>query len=140
MRSKLPELGDVYYHYSRDNRSSCVRSADTACPTLRTNCHHFPSAYVPRRSDCGRPFTSCRRYTVRELGTLSGWPPDAWLPSRLKDAMFILGNCVPPPMMHWLFDLVTAADASAHSKEMERLHANVQRYLSTALLHSPTQT
>ena len=140
VRNKLPELGDVYYHYSRDNRSSCVRSADTACPTLRTNCHHFPSAYVPRRSDCGRSFTACRRYTVRELGTLSGWPPDAWLPSRLKDAMFILGNCVPPPMMHWLFDLVTAADASAHSTEMERLHANVQRYCAVALPNADLTT
>ena len=140
VRSKLPELGDVYYHYSRDNRSSCVRSADTACPTLRTNCHHFPSTYVPRRSDCGRPFTACRRYTVRELGALSGWPPDAWLPSRLKDAMFILGNCVPPPMMQWLFNLVTAADASAHDKEMERLHANVERYCAVALPNADLAT
>ena len=133
VRDKLPWLGDYYYHYSRDNRSSCVRSTDTACPTLRTNCHHFPAKYIPRPSDRGRPFSKCRKYNKHDLAALSGWPPDAWLPDSLKDTMFILGNCVPPPMMAWLFNLVSSAASKALDTEMARLDENVARYCSIAL-------
>ena len=132
----LPELGDCYWHYARDNHSSCVRSSHLPSPTLRTNSHHFPKAYVARTSDHGRPFEKVCKLSKRQLAAVMGWPLTARLPRRRSHAMKILGNSVPPPMMTWAITL--ARDAlSAHAQNASvartRLAAATSQYAAEFL-------
>jgi site-specific DNA-cytosine methylase len=107
----LPNRKTVW-HYSRDNRSPCVRSADGTYPALRPNggYHPRPGAYKARARDAG-PIEKCQPLTTKEMAALQGWPEETWaaLPEGRQAAAQILGQSVPPPMAEWAARLIRDA-------------------------------
>ena len=138
VRDVLPELGDCYWHYPRDGRSSGVRSSDQPSPTLRCNSDHRPAGYLERPSDKGRPFHLAAQNSMRTLATVMGWPSSAQLPvaSRRK-AMRVLGNSVPPPMMKWAVALAVSALAEDSAARALAAGASTAERLLALQRHDP---
>ena len=101
------------WHYSRDNRSPCVRSADGTYPALRPNgdttLAQASTRPEPATPDQSRSANHLQRKRWR--AALQGWPEETWaaLPEGRQAAAQILGQSVPPPMAEWAARLIRDA-------------------------------
>ena len=88
------KTGEGVWHYSRDNKSPCLRRAEDPYPALRPNGGYFPrpGTYKGRKGDEG-DIQDCVPMSVADLATLQGWPKEAHhaLPAGRNAAVRILG-------------------------------------------------
>ena len=85
-------------------------------PALRTACGHFPrvGVYEPRLRDVA-PLTRNARFSRSELGVLQGFPKGFLWPGSRTAVARVVGNAVPPPMMHEVWQAALESGA-VHNK------------------------
>ena len=108
-----------YFHQNRGTGKKCIYSLDDVSPPLRKNCGTITRTYraTPGNGDAGK-FEDCRTPTIRELGAIAGWPPDAYLPKIRTKVGRVLGNCVVAPVGKFLGELIIGGlrkDAPEHA-------------------------
>ena len=101
IESAIPQLKDrSVFVYPRHSTCGCVFHASGVCPTLRSVCLAHPSRSIRARDD--GVVSRAVKLTPDLAARICGFPPSFMFLNERVATSLVLGNCVCPPVAHWV--------------------------------------